>query len=501
MPEHIRALIIILILSAIGFIFAKKITENIITKQEFERWRNLWFIVTLTAFLSHNFWIYVFVCSSFILLISKNERNKVALFFILFIVIPPFREPIPGFGLVNFLVHLDHLRLVSMLILAPAAMAISYQNSFKFTKCKTDIYVLLYMVLIVVLYLRDTTFTDSMRQTFYIFIDIFLPYYVASRAIKDRRQMDVAISAFIAAVIVMAVIASFESVKHWLLYSSLPNAMGVFFDYGKYLGRGDSLRAIGTLAHPIALGYFMVVGLGLYFYQSKFILKPISKYLGYIVITLGLMAPVSRGPWTGAVAMILVFIIQGPKAIKRIGIFMLICVLAFMSLFVIPNGQKYLNLIPFYGKTEVINIEYREKLFENSMIVISKNPFFGSTNYLDTPEMREMIQGEGIVDLVNFYISILLESGYVGLFLFLGAFISVILGIRRKMRLFKKKGATMLALGISLISVIVAILLILVGASTIGAMGYIYWGILGLGVAYWKMAENEASKESNSNKP
>jgi O-antigen ligase len=219
------------------------------------------------------------------------------------------------------------------------------------------------------------------------------------------------------------------------------------------------------------------------------------------VITLGLMAPVSRGPWTGAVAMILVFIIQGPKAIKRIGIFMLICVLAFMSLFVIPNGQKYLNLIPFYGKTEVINIEYREKLFENSMIVISKNPFFGSTNYLDTPEMREMIQGEGIVDLVNFYISILLESGYVGLFLFLGAFISVILGIRRKMRLFKKKGATMLALGISLISVIVAILLILVGASTIGAMGYIYWGILGLGVAYWKMAENEASKESNSNKP
>ena len=60
-----------------------------------------------------------------------------------------------------------------------------------------------------------------------------------------------------------------------------------------------------------------------------------------------------------------------------------------------PFGSKLSNLIPFLSEAGVGNITYRQRLFENSQIVIAKNPWFGSVNYLDTAEMEVMRQGQG----------------------------------------------------------------------------------------------------------
>jgi O-Antigen ligase len=415
MPEHIRALITILILSAIGFNLAGKMVLGHVNLVDFKRWRNLWLMLTVTAFLAHNFWIYVMISGLFILLLTKLDRNKLALFYIMFVAIPPIKAAISGMGMVNYLLFIDQLKFASITILIPAALIIANNNNFKFLRCKTDIFILLYMLVIIGLNFRDATFTDALRPIVYSFLEIFLPYYVASRSIKDLKQMKVAMFAFVTTAVVMSFIAVFESLKHWLLYNSLPYVMGEFFDYGKYLGRGDSLRSIGTLAHPIALGFFMVVAFGFYMYLNPYVQNKKFRNLGYFVLTLGLLAPVSRGPWTGAAVMIVVFILQGPKLVKNLTVLFVVAFLSFLSLFVIPNGEKYLNLIPFYGKTEVGNLEYRQKLFNNSMIVIARSPLLGSPNYKETPEMQEMIQGEGIIDIVNFYIAILLESGVTGL--------------------------------------------------------------------------------------
>lgn len=42
---------------------------------------------------------------------------------------------------------------------------------------------------------------------------------------------------------------------------------------------------------------------------------------------------------------------------------------------------------------------------DNSWIVIQRNPLFGSFDFRNTPEMQSMIQGEGIIDIVNTYIN------------------------------------------------------------------------------------------------
>ena len=56
MPEHLRALVVILILAAFTFFLAKKITATLISPEQFKRWRNAWIGITLIAFLAGNFW-------------------------------------------------------------------------------------------------------------------------------------------------------------------------------------------------------------------------------------------------------------------------------------------------------------------------------------------------------------------------------------------------------------------------------------------------------------
>jgi len=484
MPEHLRALIFIIILASFGFVFAKKIAAGNVSVSTFNRWRNVWFAVLLIAFVANNFWIYIILSSVLILIITKPEQNKVALFFILLFVIPPLEEDIPGFGLVNYLLSLSHPRFITLIILLPAAILISRQNDFKFGKTGADKFLLLYMVLTAFLAYRDTTFTDTLRICFYTFIDIFLPYYVVSRGVKDLPQMKTVLFAFVTSAFVLALIGIFESSKQWLLFNSLDNALGISGTASQYLGRGDSIRVMATLGHSITFGYFLMIALGFYLYLYSTIQSTMIKRIGAVILVFGLLAPLSRGPWVGAAVLVILFVGQGSGAIRKLGALFLAGVVALPLLAVVPGGEKYLDLIPYVGKTETGNIEYREKLFTNSLIVIDKNPLLGSSNFMDEPEMQELIQGQGIIDIVNSYLRITLESGYVGLVLFASVFFSVILRIRKKIKQIKDKENQLHILGRSLVSVLLAIMVTIATVSSIGTIPVIYWSVLGLGLAY-----------------
>ena len=95
-----------------------------------------------------------------------------------------------------------------------------------------------------------------------------------------------------------------------------------------------------------------------------------------------------------------------------------------------PIGDRIINLLPYVGSEEnTVTADYRTKLLENSWIVIQRNPVFGSVDYLETPEMQEMIQGQGIIDVVNTYIQVALNTGLVGLGLFVLFFAAVLAGL------------------------------------------------------------------------
>jgi O-antigen ligase len=485
MPEYLRALVVILLIAAFTFAFAKKAIVPVILNERFNRWRNAWFAITLIAFLSHNFWIYIVASGLLTAFIAKYEPNKIALFFVLFFAVPSIGTGITGLGAINYFFEINHLRLLSLIILFPAFISLlTAHNNLKFGKNFPDKLILIYLILTISLEIRGTTLTDSLRQALYAFTDVFLPYYVASRALKQLDHLKEAISGFVLASFLVAAIGIFEFGKHWLLYSALSNMWEIHSGIGSYLMRGDSLRALASLGQPIVLGYVLVVALGFYLFLGTSIKNKNIQRSGLALLTLGLMVTLSRGPWVGAMALLATFIATGPHAIKRLVILSMAAIAAIPLISVMPGGEKVINLLPIIGNVEKNNIDYREKLLNNSIVVIERNPLFGSVTYLETPEMQEMVQGQGIIDIVNTYIQVSLNYGLVGLSLFAGFFLVVLSGIYQCRKMIPDKTSELYLLGRSITATLIAVLVIIFTVSSIVTIPIIYWSLAGMGVAY-----------------
>ncbi len=498
MSEYQKALIVILVLASCTFAFAKKALVPLVPDRQFKIWRNTWMAITVIAFLASDFWIFIVASMLLLLYISPRQQNPLSLYFVLLFALPPFGADIPGFGVINFLFSMDYYRMLSLCILLPSYLYLRSQaDTTRFGKLLPDKFLFIYIILIVLLNLRDTTFTDSLREGFYKFTDIFLPYYIASRAVKNLNQLKEAFIALILSCAVLAAIGIFEFIFHWLLYSNLQTALGVEI-VGKYLPRGEYLRAVATLGQPIVMGYVMVVVLGTYLYLSSAIKSKNLRLLGFALLLGGLVAPLSRGPWIGAAALILVFIATGPYAIKRLSMlaFALLIIMPFLGQ--IPGGQKVIDLLPFVGTTETENIDYREKLLDNSLIVFNRHPLLGSVDYRNQLADLGMKQGEGIVDVVNSYLDIVLGHGLIGLFLFLGFFWLALSSVIKRMRENQDKKSELYLLGRALLSTVLAILLTIFTVSSIMVIPIVYWITAGLCISYARMSLVPAHQASSN---
>ena len=329
----------------------------------------------------------------------------------------------------------------------------------------------------------------TLRQAvFYIFIDIFLPYYVASRSMKSLQDFRDALMAFVVAALVMSAIGVFEAVRHWLLYASLDDALGFQWGYGGYLEReGAGLRAQGSTGQPIILGYIMAVAFGFFFYLRKSVPNAKVWGLGLGALVACLIASLSRGPWVGAVVMFLIFVVTGSSPVRRLMQIGLLGVIMVPVLLATPLGDKIIALLPFVGTVEQVNVTYRQRLLEIGIGVILQNPYFGAYNFFMSAEAQELKQGNGIIDLVNTYLAIGLASGLTGLSLFTGFFVSIAVGIFKGMRKVADSHSELYLLGGALFSTLIGILVIIFTVSPILAVPVIYWSVAGLGVAYARL--------------
>jgi hypothetical protein len=488
MPEHLRALVVILVLATLFFAFAQRFAIAIAKIEDFKFRRNLWFALTLAAFLASDFWLYLAIATPLLIYANRRESNPPALYFFILFVLPEATIQIPGMGLINFFFELTHARVLALLLLLPAFFVLRKQSdTLSFGRTAPDKALATYLLLTAILYFREESMTNSLRQIFYLFIDVFLPYFVISRWLKNLQVFRDAVLSMVLAIMLIAPFAMFEFTKGWILYSALIAKLDLGGGMTGYLARDGILRALVTAGQPIALGYLMVVGIGFYLFMQRSIKQNFSRRLGMALLVGGLVAPLSRGPWIGSLILLIIFIATGRYAMHRLMILALAAVLILPLVSILPGGERVINLLPFIGSTEKGNVDYREQLITNSMIVIDRNPWFGSNEFLDTPEMQAMRQGQGIIDIVNTYISVILEKGWIGLGIFVFIFILTLTGIYRAMRSLPDKGSEEYLLGQTLLATQISILVMIFTVSSITVIPIVYWSVAGLGVAYAQM--------------
>ena len=486
---ELKALVVILGLSLPVFWLARApACEFACDRVDFNRRRNLWIAITILAFVSRNFWVYIAGTALLLAFGARRETNPLAMFLALLMVVPAFSEVIPGFGGIRQIMSLNHVRLLSIMLLLPAYLVIRRQPGvLPFGRTMADKCLLAYLAMQLLLQMPIVSLTASARLTIYSFIDVFLPYYVASRGLRDLQGYRDALMAAVLAVVLMTPVALFEYFRHWLLYSTLADSMGVYTNFGSYMSRGDSLRALVSAEHSIVLGYLVTTALGLLLFVRQFITSRLWSALALALLLSTLIASGARGPWVSAAAVGVAVLLTGPNKSKQVLRASLLAVPLLAVLSFTEAGRRLFELLPFIGTADTDSIDYRRRLFDTSIHVISQNPWFGSFDYLVNPAMQDMIQGEGIIDVVNSFLGVALTFGFVGLGLFCGVFAFAGWGVWTGIRRADPDGEIKL-LGRSLIATLVGVMVCIVTVSSIGVVPWIYWTLAGLCVGYAQLA-------------
>lgn len=491
MPEHIRALFVVLLLGSLAWLAIQPTITQATSHSVGRQWRNLWFTLTAAAFMLGNFWLYALLAAGLLLAQRFGPVQAFSAYCLLLMAVPAAYIDVPGLGLINYFFSLNQPRLLALLLLAPAAIVLSRQRgAARLGSVAADKYLLAFLLLAAVLQLRENNVTSSLRNGFYLLTDAFLPYYVASRAVQRVADFRQALAAYVMAASLMGLIALFETLRHWILYAAMTNALGLHWGYSGYLGRGGMLRALASVGHPIVLGYVMTVGLGFWFYLNTGRKLALRSAAPMLLMGTGLLASLSRGPWVGATAMVLAFAFTGRNGMRKV-VQIAVGATGLLGLMAAAGmGQRVLNLLPFIGTVDKGNIDYRQRLIDNALTVIDRHFWFGSTNYMKSPEMQSMIQGEGIIDIVNSYIRIALDYGVVGLALFAGFFALIM------WRLWRTQARLPLdderrTLGRSLLAVLVGIAVTITTVGSVVVVPHIYWLVGGLAVAWLEVVRRD----------
>jgi hypothetical protein len=503
MPVNYKTYVLVTLVALVVFTIGKPLFTRFMTAEDFARRRNLWLWLSATSFLAPSMWLYLLLAAPAILFASRRDPNPLAMYFFVLLAVPPVRVDIPTFGLIGKVFAMDHPRLLSLALLLPLALRLGSERSRwgepeagagvdNPTKA-VDLLLLGYLALQVALLLPYDSATSLVRRVLLLGIDIALPYFVVSRACRSRAMIADAMASFVTAMAVLVPLAVVEFVRGWMLFAIIGeqwDAARLYFP----LHRGSFLRAQTTAGHSIFFGYFMAMALGMWLYlQGRGAVGAGWRWLCGITLMGGLIVALARGPWVGAVAIVLVYLALGPNAssrtIKGISAIAAVAGIALVS----PWGDSIIDFLPFIGTVDEHTVTYRQQLAAGSWLLIQQNPLLGSPFFLQS--MEEFRTGEGIIDLVNTYAIVALSFGMVGLSLFVGVFLLVAWKAFRVVRRLAPFDPDASVMGATMIACIAGTLVVLATTSFLHSMPYMAWAFVGLTAAYVRL-ETELSPET-----
>jgi len=480
MPATLKALLVVILIAVV--VFGR---------------RNVWFILTATAFLSPNFWLFAIVAAAILLWAGRRDDNPIALFLLLMQVIPQvdFEIPVPWNGI---LFPLNLYRLLTIFVLVPVAWRLIQSKAYAPLHDIRGMQLFLFIfgvsqIALCVppdlpgnIILHDT-FTNFLRRIFLWLLDVNVLYFVACRSCTNKRLFADALGALLLSAALMSAIGLFESARNWLLYAEIKSAWNVFTNE-TYNLRGVTLRAAASAGHPLALGYLISIAFGFWLYLRAQVATTWRQITVTLLLLLGLLVTYSRGPWLGAAAIFLVFLAFGPRTISRA--FRSVVVLGIVggAVLLSPLGDRIVTVIPFFGGTVGSDsISYRQKLAERSLEIIRDNPFLGDQNaYL---RMQDLRQGQGIIDLVNTYAGIAVFYGLIALASFLAFMLVALFKTYRASKTLNRVDPDLSALGLCLVACMAGTLLMLTDSSFILGYRPMFFILAGLGVAYLQLVQ------------
>lgn len=384
----------------------------------------MWACIVVIAFLGH---IFILIVATIIFTVYIREAPNEAklLYFVALLPAMPvegYSLPFPG---LQYLWNLSFLRLMILCLLAP--LFFNYVNSAVKRGAYlnvTDTFFILFLLLKILLVVRLDSVTNMARAAFTLFVDFGIPYFAISRFLLSPGSLHWMLSVFLIGAMFISFVSIIETLKSWRIYGPMLDQMNLNYDpqmLVPWARSGRARAAGGSMFQPLAYAYFVAMAMLVcfYYWRHKFI-RFVPMLMMMSVFSVGLLFTGSRGG-------LLIFIV---------GLYVLFYMRlnSMMKMFLggataaaVIGGIVYFSIFGFAGVDGAEgSFEYRRLLIINSLNAVSQNLLLGSNDYTSNAYLARSLQGQGIIDVTNMYLQIALDNGIIGVFLFLGMFVSLI---------------------------------------------------------------------------
>ena len=283
-------------------------------------------------------------------------------------------------------------------------------------------------IIIIVIYLatiRETSSTNALREFFNFILSYVLPYYIISRSVHGALQTRSVMLALAGSAVVLSTLSVYEATHTWPIYRGIWAHYGIELDKAANVKmRGGVMRSAGPYSEPLSFAFAMTIGLVALLSIRQELQKRWHYALLCAVVVAGLIAPQGRGAWIGALGALFVLDLYR-RNYRRLTIkAVLIGIAGVIALAVAATNNRVAVMLGLTAEGQG-TLDYREQLLTRGIEEFWKNPLFGDAIGDVLSNMRDLIQGEGIVDLVNGYLHIALISGAVGLFMIILSLVGV----------------------------------------------------------------------------
>ena len=494
MNETHRAFVVVLGLGMVGLYLAGRALAPVVEQRELRLWRNGWLVSTAALFLTNSIFLYAAAIAALSIYVHRASKAPFLFFLVLLLTTPTVGVTIGIPGIINSVIQVSPPRIFSIAFLLPAALNL-WRSRETMPGAATDKVFVVFILLVGVLALRHGSPTYMLHACLMLIFDITLPYYVFSRSIRSAQTLRWAMAAVVFACVPFALAGMFETLRGWRLYDAAILHWGVTL-LQTYLFRDGMLRAAATAVEPIAFGFACVVGIGCFLAIYDRMAKGYLRLACGGIIVLGLIAGLSRGPWLGAALLVVVLAVVRPRGIGMLARISVVGAVLMVPVLMSSYGERVIRLLPFVGGVDSANEDYRQQLIDATIAIVGRNPLFGSALYLSEPEMLEMYQGQGIIDVVNSYAAVALEHGLTGLVSFVLIFAVASWGLVRLSYADEGNDVTLVAR--AMLATMAAILLIIGTVSSVSVIPFLYWTMAGCCVAVARVAEQGLANPTSS---
>lgn len=297
------------------------------------------------------------------------------------------------------------------------------------------------LLLLVLSRIFSVFFSEVPFQSLFYFIkdlvEVFLPVLILISILSRRKNLEqfFFVLAVVGAVIIcISVMELLINKNIFLLY--LPSGFVVSSEFIeqslKETVRRGEVRVKGPFTHPLLLAQFLVVMLPIYAYFLYAHSKKVVRVISFVLILLSILVLYktgARSAFVGIAAEIIVALILYLKWVvvtKKASVLGWLVIISYPVFILLGFFIFYLTIDFFVGQTagEVSSTNARFIMWEKGLSIIMDSPVFGfgsgSAGYV-----LNFIGGSGFLTIDSYYLSILLNYGYLGLLLFVGYFILV----------------------------------------------------------------------------